>query len=533
MNGGVLSRRRVACLFFPLWPVQRLVVSEPQLRRRCLVLFRRDSRRGQVVHAASPLAQRRGICRGMPLSEARSLAKKGVGNPFPVVVREADPQADREALRELALELHRFSPLVGLEESDDPHSLLLDISGLVHLFGGESGWSAAVREWLVAEGWHLRMALADTMGAAWALANHAVEEWSSLRGPFLPGGAEPPAVAASALDLLPVEALRIGSELCDTLAEVGVRTIGQLRRLPRAGLAARLGDGPARRLDQLDGRLPEPVCAVTPSDSFTATLPLEHPLTDRRTLVVAVQQLVSRTAAALAARQQGALRWRVGLARYQAEAVTLEIGLFAPLAEAGHLRQLVEMHLEQLRDFHTLQNPVTGIAVTALECVRMVDHQRELFAAQDDRTDPAALAMLVNRLAARLGAARVLRPQVLAEAQPERAVRHHPLTGSRASARAPRQVPALPGPLERPLRLLCEPLPVRVETGGSGSPRTVWTAEGPLPVAESVGPERIETGWWRGPPVRRDYWRIETSTARRLWIHQDLQSGEWFLQGVF
>ncbi len=548
--------RRIACLFFPLWPVQRLVVAEPALRRRCVVLFRRDPRRGQVVHAASPRAGREGVCRGMPLAEARSLVRGGkdrtkekrtVRPPDEAAIRPADPPGDREALQELALCLHQFSPLVGLEESDDPYALLLDLSGLTHLFGGEAGWCRAVRQWLTAGGWHVRIAVADTVGAAWALACHAEPVREASGSDPLPGRfpdrlsvaddemLESVDIVRQQLDGLPVEALRIDSTLCDALAEVGVLTVGQLRRLPRPSLAARFGDSLARRLDQLDGRLAEPIRAVTPPDSFTATQPLEYPLADRETLGLLVQRLVSQTAAVLARRQLGALRWRVALARSEAPPLNLEISLAAPVAGTVHLRQLVGMHLEQTRTVGSPRHPVNGITVTALECVRITDQQSELFSSGAGRDDPAELAQLVNRLAARLGPARVVRPQILADAQPEQAVRLLPLAGSRAAPRALRKPSpaATPGPLERPLRLLRDPLPVAVELDPAGRPWRVSSAAERFLVAHAAGPERIETGWWRAPLVRRDCWRIETTTRRRFWICHDLQRKEWFLLGVF
>lgn len=557
--------RRIACICFPYWPIQRMVVDEPALRRQRLVLFENDSRRGQIVYAASPLAMQCGVCAGMPLAEARSLTRsswhrlpacdreKNTGwKPMPrkepprTIIRQSEPATDREQMQELALAMHRFSPLVGLEQTEHPQALLLDTTGLTHLFDGEDGWCESVNEWLQTSRYHAHIAIADTIGTAWAIAN------ASRFGCPQPN---------NTLEDLPIESLRVSSSLCDTLAELGIHQISQLRKLPRASLAARFGDELARRMDQADGLVAETIRAVQPPDSFTATRPLEYPLTDRRTLTLLVQELVSQTARNLLTRQQGALRWRVTLQRYQSESVTLEISLFQPAARADHLRQLIEMHIEQLRNFSTVQHPVTSITVTALECIRLVDEQPELFAAQDDRSDTAALGVLVNRLSARLGSGNVVRPQILAEAQPELAMRHHPLTGSRVPARQPRRshTSSIPRPLERPLRLLSKPQPISVQTNSDGSPNRLTTLtkrcqaltkrcqepflENPVNKAAKTvpdtflvrgwGPERIETGWWRAPLVRREYWRVETVTGQRLWIFHDLKQQQWFLHGVF
>ena len=52
-------------------------------------------------------------------------------------------------------------------------------------------------------------------------------------------------------------------------------------------------------------------------------------------------------------------------------------------------------------------------------------------------------------------------------------------------------------------------------------------------VAQALGPERIETAWWRGATVRRDYYVVETRSGARFWVFRRLRDGAWFLHGVF
>ena len=66
----------------------------------------------------------------------------------------------------------------------------------------------------------------------------------------------------------------------------------------------------------------------------------------------------------------------------------------------------------------------------------------------------------------------------------------------------------------------------------------MWSWAGPPPVrgqqhrvTRSWGPERIQTGWWRGNYIRRDYYRVQTDTGRSFWLFR--AQGRWFLQGVF
>ena len=135
---------RILCVWLPNWPIQRLVVQRPELRRQQVLLFRRDSRRGQLVNAASPLARQAGCCVGMPLSEAKSLLRRSQSQE--TFLFEHDLKQDLQAIEQLCQSLESFSPTVGLESIDEldfkrgkrPAALLLDVTGLAHLFGDEN-----------------------------------------------------------------------------------------------------------------------------------------------------------------------------------------------------------------------------------------------------------------------------------------------------------------------------------------------------------------------------------------------------------
>jgi len=170
---------RVLCVWIPNWPIQRLVVDRPELRRQQVVTFKRDSRRGQLITAVSPLAKRTGVCVGMPLSEAKSLLRRGSGrHDFHVL--EQNLNQDVAAIESLCQSLENFSPIVGLETIDPldfkhgkrPDSLMLDITGLGHLFGDETELARSLVKNLHESGYHVFAAIADTVGSAWAAAHY-------------------------------------------------------------------------------------------------------------------------------------------------------------------------------------------------------------------------------------------------------------------------------------------------------------------------------------------------------------------------
>ena len=195
---------RVLCAWFPNWPIQRRLQARPALRGRPLVLA--EQTRGWRVAACSAEAWRLGVRPGWPLAEARVALAPRRGTPkVKAAWLRTEPPADQEALQQLAGQAQQFTPFVGLADGE---SLLLDIAGCAHLWGDESGLLTAVREeW---RQYHVRLAIADTIGAAWGLAHF--------------GRTEPAVVESDlsgALRPLPAAALRISAEVVQLLASFG------------------------------------------------------------------------------------------------------------------------------------------------------------------------------------------------------------------------------------------------------------------------------------------------------------------------
>jgi len=385
---------------------------------------------------------------------------------------------------------------------------------------------------------------------------------------------------------LPVEALRIGSDTAALLHELGIETIDQLLSLPRDGLASRFGDELLRRLDQLAGVGREVIEPHRGRAALEASHALEEPTGDRAVLMRVLERLVKQLARQLAARDQGAAllmcllhlvggtpdpapgKSRLPGARSAMGVVAgtksdprpsqtqgvppqlLRVGLLQPSANPQQLLELIELHLEKVR----LTGEVDRVEIRAAVVGRLGEQQGELFA---DRwlADPHQLAVLVNRLSSRLGYERVLQAELRASPVPERAVAWMPVTGSKAKElkRKDRETrrqgdkekrwksnsPCLPlSPSSclspRPLLLYPRPQPIEVVCVAPDGPlQFVWLQKRRERIVHYAGPERIETLWWRGPSVRRDYYRVATESGSHLWIFRRLADGKWFLHGTF
>jgi len=244
---------------------------------------------------------------------------------------------------------------------------------------------------------------------------------------------------------------------------------------------------------------------------------------------------------------RGAMRLECLLKCNLSEPLQVAVGLFRPTAWANHLVQLLQVRFESLQ----LPGPVDSIRLTAASTAPLELRQQEMFSEGQTRAEPRHLAGLIDRLSNRLGHTCVTQIRLVPDAQPELACHYAPLVqGIEAGLRRARSSTAGPRagrasrPSQRgnatrslpprPLRLLTQPL--RLPGGIDGSFSFAGRQQR---IVRRVGPERIETGWWRGGHhvpmvgVARDYYRIETAAGRCYWVFRRLPDGPWFLHGMF
>jgi protein ImuB len=455
----------------------------------------------------------------MPLAEALSLEPR-------LAVVEENPQRDREALECLASWAERYTPFVGLEEGDEPCSLLLDSAGSARYFRGEDNLVARVQEELALEGWVARIALADTLGAAWALAHY---------GP-IPSLA-PPGETENYLRPLPVAALRLPTEVLGSLAALGIKQIEQLLTLPRWSLPARFGPSVLLRIDQALGRIPEVFVSHRLLPEVQAVHTFEYPVEHTVLIHAALDQLVERIQQMLEKRGLGARQLECWLYHESASPLRLSISFFCPTRSARHLCSLLDARLEQIQ----ATEPIRALALRVTLADPLGQNQLELFETQ--ALEREKLSMLVDRLSNRLGCDAVTRASLVADAQPEYAYRFDPLVSPGTKVKPKRQSrrrPAKQAPpcelrlARRPLCLWPKPLPIQtVSLIPDGPPiRFRWAGED-YRIHRSWGPERVETGWWRADDIRRDYYMVMTHLGNRFWIFRRRDNGCWFLHGVF
>ena len=385
-----------------------------------------------------------------------------------------DAVAETRALEAIATWAGQFTPRVSLEP---PHAVLLEAEGSLRLFGGAAGLMARLRSGLEELGFDALAAAGPTARAALWLAR---------------GGTQ-------SLEALPVEAIDAAPETLELLQRIGIRTLGELMRLPRAGVAARFGPSLLAALDRASGAAPEPRTFFMPPERFSATLELPAPASEAERVLFAARRLLAQMEGFLAARQAGVRRFTLGLLHRGRPPTLLDIGFSAPRRDVEHCLRLLRERLDRL----PLVCPAEAIRLEASGLAPLVDAAPGLFG--DPRSEAEGWERLTERLQARLGEARVHGLATHPEHRPERAWRATPAGGAAGAAEAP--------PGSRPLWLL-EP-PRRLEEGD---------------FAVLAGPERIESGWWDGEDVARDYF-IAARGGSLAWIFRAREG--WFLHGWF
>ena len=471
-----------------------------------------------MLHDLDRAAADAGLHAGMRLADARALCPDLRTAP-------ADPGTDKATLERLARWCTRYSPWTACDGAD---GILIDISGAAHLFRGEAAMLNDLAARLARMGIAAQIAIAETPGAAIALARYGK------------GGIAPPGALRAALADLPVAALRITDETATTLERLGLKRIGQLYDLPRASLARRFGREGVQaaaallhRLDQALGRIFEPVDPLLPVPVWRVQRAFPEPVTDGAALEGLLAPLCTALAARLEADGQGARRLSLGVFRVDGTRQSVGVGTHRPSRDAAHLARLFRERLGMI-------DPGFGIDLLILSA----DVVAPLAAAQADLTGRAAhalaLAELVDRLALRLGADHIGRIVPYESHVPERAERRVRGLAAPDWADAPRP----PGPL-RPVRLLPRPEPIEVTAEvPEGPPRAFRWRRVRHRVARAQGPERIAPEWWHDQGAAaavRDYYRIEDDAGRRFWVFRAGLYGEeaapgsprWFLHGLF
>jgi protein ImuB len=507
-------------------------------------------------------AARLGLTVGLSLADARAR------HPNLVAVESA-PMEEAWLLERLCDWCSRFTPLAALDCAD---GLMLDISGVAHLFDGEEALIEDCRARLAAQGFTVAAGVGGNPRAAWALARFS-------RVKIAPDPLSDKAFARLFHDL-PLAALGLDEKTVADLARAGLRRIGDIALRPRAPIAARFGPMPIARLDALKGLERSSIAPRFRPPDFCAERRFASPVQTFQAIEATLCKLADDLVVLLERQAKGARRIELELYRVDGDVRRIRVGASRPLNEARAIVRLIAERLAS-RD----EEPIDagyGVDLMRLACLAaepLAPSQAELERAHEAER-ARALAELLDRLSARLGARAVTRRELIEAHLPEQAEAAAPATLGQARLRgenrhceersdeaiqrnaepttvsgllrhSPSQTgvsrrpmarnDGLNGAPARPLRLFVRPEPIEALAEVPDGPPLRFRWRRVLhDIAAIEGPERIAAPWWRrvGAPTR-DYFRAEDSEGRRFWLYREglwgreTAQAKWFVHGVF
>ncbi|RYE58973.1 MAG: DNA polymerase Y family protein [Rhizobiaceae bacterium] len=502
---------RVVSIYFPELAIERIrrMDGGGQLDadRPLVVVARSGSRRW--IAAADKLARTAGLRAGMPAARAQAIVQG-------LQMVDADPDADLATLERLTLwALTQYSPVVAM---DAPDGIVMDTEGADHLQGGERLMLSGIVNRFHGRGLTARVAIADTWGAAHALARVTRRETV-----ITPSGE-----AARFAERLPISSLRLPVTIVASLRTLGFERVGELAATPRAPLALRFGPEMGRRLDQMYGRTPEPIDPIRPVDAIEVSRAFAEPIGAPETIAKYVSRLVLQLCEALEKKGLGVRRADLIAVTVDNKIQAIRAGTAKPTRDVVWLTKLFKDRIEKIEPGFGIEK----LSLVAIIAEPLIETQRVSSLVQEEVVDVAPLIDIIGNRGLR-----VYRLTAVASDVPERSVTRIPAIAAELGASWTLH-------WQRPVRLLARPENIEVIALLPDHPPVSITWRGKRRrVKRADGPERIFGEWWTRTAefaAVRDYFVIEDDAGERFWIFRsgdgvDTATGShhWFLHGLF
>lgn len=459
-----------------------------------------------VVTAANALAELKSVYTGTVVADARAVIPS-------LQVFDDDENLPGKLLKGFAEWFIRYTPVVAI---DMPDGLILDVTGCTHLWGGENNYLVSINKRLNYFGYVVRTAMADTTGAAWAVARYGQCK------PIIENGQH-----KTALLSLPPAALRISQENIERLEKLGLRQIGSIINMPRTALRRRFGDELLLKLDQAMGDAEEFIQPITPAEPYQERLPCLEPIVTAGGIEIALQQLLDKICAGLKQEGKGIRLAVFKCYRIDGKMVSIEIGTNKASLNTTHLFKLFQLKIENIE-------PALGIELFILEAPKVEDllSIQEKLWQKNGGLEDNHLAELLDRIGGKLGSQHIQRYLPAEHYWPERSYKTATALNEKATTEWKRDKP-------RPLHILNVPEQISALSMIPDYPPKYFVYKNVVHhIVKSDGPERIEEEWWLDESKHRDYYIVEDEQGQRYWIfrlgHFDAEKTyKWFIHGMF
>lgn len=497
--------KRFVSIWFRYLHTDWFALKQPQLHQLPFVLVTPSHGR-MVITAANAMAEMQGVFQGMVVADARAIISS-------LQVMPDKPGLAQTLLTKLAEWCTLFTPHTVV---DHPNGLIFDASGCAHLWGSDDVYLQNIKNKLTARGYSVQLAMADTIGAAWACARFGKQH------PVIESGKQTAAILS-----LPPASLRLPQEIIDRLLQLGLRKVADIISIPASALRRRFGTFIIQRLQQATGEIEEFTEPVIPVLPFQDRLPCLEPIVTLTGIEIALKQLLASICNRLYKEQKGLRTAVFRCIRTDGKMIQLGIGTNGPSANAQHLFKLFELKLDTLE-------PEPGIELFILEVSRIEVHisrQEKLWESPATWNDPR-ITELVDHVSGKIGNAQIQRFLPAAHYWPER---------SFLPAKNWQEQPVIPWRTDRPRPIYLLPVPEKIEVSAPipDYPPMLFRYRNSLhTIKKADGPERIEQEWWLQEGEHRDYYYVEDEKGQRYWLFRSGhytgdKSHQWFIHGFF
>jgi protein ImuB len=498
-------KKRFAAIWFRYLKTDWMINRRLELKNSPFALAVPDHGRMRITEV-SALAKSKGISAGMIVADAKITLPD-------IQVFDDPPALSQKLLNKLCLWHTRFTPITAIDPNE---GLILDITGCTHLWGSEEAYLKAIITKLKGLGFHVRAAIADTIGTAWAVCRYG-----KIKAIIKPGE------QAEALMPLPPAALRLETSIVERLQKLGFYQISSFIEMERSALRRRFGQQLLLRLDQALGNEEEFIAPVFPIEPYNERLPCLEPIQTITGIEIALQRLLQTLCKRL--QQEGKGLRKASFKGYRIDGKTEEITISTnhPSNNSSHLFKLFELKILAI-------DPAFGIELFTLEAfqVETIRPLQETFWTTNSSLESRAIAELLDRLESKFGNNIIHRYLPDEHHLPERSVK---------PAASLQEKPATAWPVNkpRPIQLLQTPHPVEVTAPIPDYPPMNFRYKGKLHTIQKADAcERIESEWWLDGSLPRDYYIVEDDEGKRYWLfrlgyYSENKTPSWFIHGFF
>jgi protein ImuB len=496
---------RFVTIWFSQLKTDWFTIRQPALRDLPFVLSAPDHGR-MVITSANELARNLGIESGMVVADARAII------PSLQVIDDL-PGLHEKLLKVIAEWCIRYTNIVAI---DPPDGIIMDVTGCVHLWGGEMLYIKDINTRLKNRGYHVRATIADTIGAAWAIAHYG--EIS----PIIENGKQ-----MNALLSLPPSALRLEADTIERLHKLGLHQVRNFISMPRSALRRRFGKELILKLDQVLGHKEQLISPIFPIEPWRERLPCLEPIVTATGIEIALQRLLDIICKKLEQEGMGIRKAVFTGFRVDGKLEKIEIGTYRATFNSAHLYKLFEDKIPSIE-------PALGIElfmIEALKTEKCSPRQEKLWDTTCGLEDQG-LSELMDRLANRFGNSPLHRYLPAEHYIPEKSFKDSISLAEPATTIWKTERP-------RPLHLLSPPQRIEVTAPIPDYPPMNFRWKGKVhKIKKAEGPERIEQEWWVQDGPHRDYYAVEDEEGQRYWLFRSGHYNEdkiprWFLHGLF